>query len=123
MQATEQFEFNDLFLETLMDQLNTMYFSTFAYNCERLRLRPTSDGTHGTASIWSYMLSRSDEFVHRGYCAPDAALPAHRCEPLAVSVEQRHLRFWSEHYLKWSNRVTKFLMKQCILDATKVPTL
>eukprot|EP00112_Aurelia_sp_Birch-Aquarium-sp1_P025334 Seg837.12 transcript_id=Seg837.12/GoldUCD/mRNA.D3Y31 product="Myotubularin-related protein 2" protein_id=Seg837.12/GoldUCD/D3Y31 len=99
-QVTRQFpcafEFNEHFLITILDHLNSCRFGTFLYNAEAIRV--TEEVRSKTQSIWSYLNSKKSEFVNPLYAKN---LYQHVLLPVA-SV--RHLRLWKSYYIRWNPR-------------------
>ncbi|XP_057711483.1 myotubularin-related protein 1a isoform X1 [Corythoichthys intestinalis] len=90
------FEFNELFLLTLLDHLYSCLFGTFLCNSEEERAAqeiPTR-----TASLWSYVNSQFDDFRNPLYVNE-----RHRAlYPLATL---RHLELWTAYYARWNPRM------------------
>uniref|UniRef100_A0A8D0HAL0 phosphatidylinositol-3,5-bisphosphate 3-phosphatase n=1 Tax=Sphenodon punctatus TaxID=8508 RepID=A0A8D0HAL0_SPHPU len=99
-QMTKQFpaafEFNELFLITILDHLYSCLFGTFLYNCEQQRLK--EEISTRTISLWSYINSQLDEFTNPFYVNYEN----HVLYPVA-SVN--HLELWVNYYVRWNPRM------------------
>uniref|UniRef100_A0A4W5LU65 phosphatidylinositol-3,5-bisphosphate 3-phosphatase n=1 Tax=Hucho hucho TaxID=62062 RepID=A0A4W5LU65_9TELE len=87
------FEFNELFLITILDHLYSCLFGTFLYNSEQEREVQTK-----TVSLWSYINSQPEDFTNPFYVDYEH----HVLYPLA-SV--RHLELWTGYYVRWNPRM------------------
>uniref|UniRef100_A0AAY5L4N3 phosphatidylinositol-3,5-bisphosphate 3-phosphatase n=1 Tax=Esox lucius TaxID=8010 RepID=A0AAY5L4N3_ESOLU len=85
------FEFNELFLITILDHLYSCLFGTFLYNSEQER-------NTKTVSLWSYINSQPDDFTNPFYVDYEH----HVLYPLA-SI--RHLELWTSYYVRWNPRM------------------
>ncbi|XP_015268697.1 PREDICTED: myotubularin-related protein 1 isoform X6 [Gekko japonicus] len=99
-QMTKQFpaafEFNELFLVTILDHLYSCLFGTFLYNSEHQRIKeeiPTR-----TVSLWSYINSQLDEFSNPFYVNYEN----HVLYPVA---SLSHLELWVNYYVRWNPRM------------------
>ncbi|XP_056155966.1 myotubularin-related protein 1a isoform X2 [Lampris incognitus] len=96
-QMTQQFpaafEFNELFLITILDHLYSCLFGTFLYNSEKERI--VEDVQTKTVSLWSYINSQSEDFTNPFYVDYEH----HVLYPLASS---RHLQLWTSYYTRWN---------------------
>ncbi|XP_061920963.1 myotubularin-related protein 2-like isoform X1 [Entelurus aequoreus] len=87
------FEFNELFLVTVLDHLYSCLFGTFVFNSEQER---TAKEVHTrTVSLWSYINSQPEEFTNPFY----VDYQHHVLYPL---VSCRHLELWSTYYARWN---------------------
>ncbi|CAG0900287.1 unnamed protein product [Darwinula stevensoni] len=97
-QMTQQFphafEFNELFLITILDHLYSCRFGNFLFNSERERMK---EGVKGrTSSLWSFINSNLDDYLNPMYCNfiqnfvlfPQASL--------------RHSKLWKGYYCRWN---------------------
>uniref|UniRef100_A0A665V1W2 Myotubularin-related protein 2-like n=1 Tax=Echeneis naucrates TaxID=173247 RepID=A0A665V1W2_ECHNA len=93
-QMTQQFpaafEFNELFLVTMLDHLYSCLFGTFLFNSEEER-----DVQTKTVSLWSYINSQPDDFTNPFY----VDYQYHVLYPL---VSSRHLELWTGYYARWN---------------------
>uniref|UniRef100_A0A8C4JCE7 phosphatidylinositol-3,5-bisphosphate 3-phosphatase n=1 Tax=Dromaius novaehollandiae TaxID=8790 RepID=A0A8C4JCE7_DRONO len=96
-QMTKQFpaafEFNELFLITILDHLYSCLFGTFLCNCEKEREVSTK-----TVSLWSYINSQLDEFTNPFYVNYEN----HVLYPVA---SLNHLELWVNYYVRWNPRM------------------
>uniref|UniRef100_A0A4W5LU73 phosphatidylinositol-3,5-bisphosphate 3-phosphatase n=1 Tax=Hucho hucho TaxID=62062 RepID=A0A4W5LU73_9TELE len=88
------FEFNELFLITILDHLYSCLFGTFLYNSEQERVEVQTK----TVSLWSYINSQPEDFTNPFYVDYEH----HVLYPLA-SV--RHLELWTGYYVRWNPRM------------------
>nr|XP_032625330.1 myotubularin-related protein 1 isoform X1 [Chelonoidis abingdonii] len=99
-QMTKQFpaafEFNELFLITILDHLYSCLFGTFLYNCEQERLKEEINTK--TVSLWSYINSQLDEFTNPFYVNYEN----HVLYPVA---SLNHLELWVNYYVRWNPRM------------------
>uniref|UniRef100_A0A8C3XRE4 phosphatidylinositol-3,5-bisphosphate 3-phosphatase n=1 Tax=Chelydra serpentina TaxID=8475 RepID=A0A8C3XRE4_CHESE len=99
-QMTKQFpaafEFNELFLITILDHLYSCLFGTFLYNCEQERLK--EEISTKTVSLWSYINSQLDEFANPFYVNYEN----HVLYPVA---SLNHLELWVNYYVRWNPRM------------------
>lgn len=109
-QVTKQFpcafEFNELFLITILDHLNSCLFGTFLYNSETDRVKENVKGK--THSLWSFINSNMDEYRNPLYAK---LLHQHVLLPVA-SV--RHLKLWKSFYMRWNPRMQPQESMECI---------
>ncbi|XP_047661913.1 myotubularin-related protein 1b isoform X1 [Tachysurus fulvidraco] len=95
-QFPSAFEFNELFLITILDHLYSCLFGTFLYNSEQER---TSKGVFTkTVSLWSYMNSQAEDFTNPLYLNYEH----HVLYPMA---SLRHLELWLSYYVRWNPRM------------------
>uniref|UniRef100_A0A4W3IV99 Myotubularin related protein 1b n=1 Tax=Callorhinchus milii TaxID=7868 RepID=A0A4W3IV99_CALMI len=90
------FEFNELFLMTILDHLYSCLFGTFLYNCEQQRLN--EEVQKKTNSLWSYINSQLEEFTNPFYVNYEN----HVLYPVA---SLRHLELWVSYYVRWNPRM------------------
>uniref|UniRef100_A0A3P9KVT3 phosphatidylinositol-3,5-bisphosphate 3-phosphatase n=1 Tax=Oryzias latipes TaxID=8090 RepID=A0A3P9KVT3_ORYLA len=90
-QFPSAFEFNELFLITVLDYLYSCLFGTFLCNSEQERLEVQTK----TASLWSYINSQSEDFTNPFY----ENYQNHILYPLASS---RHLELWTGYHARWN---------------------
>ncbi|KAJ8007758.1 hypothetical protein DPEC_G00097530 [Dallia pectoralis] len=95
-QFPSAFEFNELFLITILDHLYSCLFGTFLYNSEQERV--TMEVQNKTVSLWSYINSQPDDFTNPFYVDYEH----HVLYPLA-SI--RHLELWTSYYARWNPRM------------------
>ncbi|XP_024143929.1 myotubularin-related protein 1a isoform X2 [Oryzias melastigma] len=92
-QFPSAFEFNELFLITVLDYLYSCLFGTFLCNSEQERV--IQEVQTKTASLWSYINSQSEDFTNPFY----ENYQNHVLYPLASS---RHLELWTSYYARWN---------------------
>uniref|UniRef100_A0A4W5LK50 Myotubularin related protein 1a n=1 Tax=Hucho hucho TaxID=62062 RepID=A0A4W5LK50_9TELE len=90
------FEFNELFLITILDHLYSCLFGTFLYDSEQERV--AKEVQTKTVSLWSYINSQPEDFTNPFYVDYEH----HVLYPLA-SV--RHLELWTGYYVRWNPRM------------------
>lgn len=90
------FEFNELFLITVLDHLYSCLFGTFLYNSEQERV--AQEVQTSTVSLWSYINSQPEDFTNPFY----VDYQNHVLYPL---VSPRHLDLWSSYYARWNPRM------------------
>uniref|UniRef100_A0A8C1XP16 phosphatidylinositol-3,5-bisphosphate 3-phosphatase n=1 Tax=Cyprinus carpio TaxID=7962 RepID=A0A8C1XP16_CYPCA len=90
------FEFNELFLITILDHLYSCLFGTFLYNSEQERVEKEVNGK--TVSLWSYINSQPEDFTNPFYVDYEN----HVLYPVA-SI--RHLELWIGYYVRWNPRM------------------
>ncbi|XP_028570256.2 phosphatidylinositol-3-phosphate phosphatase MTMR1 isoform X4 [Podarcis muralis] len=99
-QMTKQFpaafEFNELFLITILDHLYSCLFGTFLYNSEHQRMK--EEISTKTISLWSYVNSQLDEFSNPFYVNYEN----HVLYPVA---SLSHLELWVNYYVRWNPRM------------------
>uniref|UniRef100_A0A3Q1HBK9 phosphatidylinositol-3,5-bisphosphate 3-phosphatase n=1 Tax=Anabas testudineus TaxID=64144 RepID=A0A3Q1HBK9_ANATE len=97
-QMTQQFpaafEFNELFLITVLDHLYSCLFGTFLYNSEEERTKVQTK----TVSLWSYINSQPEDFTNPFFVDYEH----HVLYPL---VSSRHLELWTSYYARWNPRM------------------
>ncbi|XP_041111502.1 myotubularin-related protein 1-like isoform X3 [Polyodon spathula] len=87
------FEFNELFLITILDHLYSCLFGTFLYNSEQERVK--AELHTKTVSLWSYINSQPEEFTNPFYVNYEN----HVLYPVA---SLRHLELWVNYYVRWN---------------------
>ncbi|XP_048369899.1 myotubularin-related protein 1 isoform X5 [Sphaerodactylus townsendi] len=99
-QMTKQFpaafEFNELFLITILDHLYSCLFGTFLYNSEHQRIK--EEIAARSVSLWSYINSQLDEFSNPFYVNYEN----HVLYPVA---SLSHLELWVNYYVRWNPRM------------------
>ncbi|XP_019726798.1 myotubularin-related protein 1a isoform X3 [Hippocampus comes] len=90
------FEFNELFLLTLLDHLYSCLFGTFLCNSEQERT--AQELQTRTASLWSYINSQPEDFSNPLYVHEDHSV----LYPLASC---KHLELWTAYYARWNPRM------------------
>ncbi|XP_026632870.1 myotubularin-related protein 1 isoform X1 [Microtus ochrogaster] len=95
-QFPSAFEFNELFLITILDHLYSCLFGTFLCNCEQQRIE--EDIYTKTISLWSYINSQLDEFSNPFFVNYEN----HVLYPVA-SIS--HLELWVNYYVRWNPRM------------------
>ncbi|XP_025061126.1 myotubularin-related protein 1 isoform X2 [Alligator sinensis] len=90
------FEFNELFLVTILDHLYSCLFGTFLFNCEQERVK--EEISTKTVSLWSYVNSQLDEFTNPFYVNYEH----HVLYPVA---SLNHLELWVNYYVRWNPRM------------------
>ncbi|XP_065806196.1 myotubularin-related protein 1a isoform X3 [Labrus bergylta] len=90
------FEFNELFLITVLDHLYSCLFGTFLYNSEQERA--AKEVQTCTVSLWSYINSQKDDFTNPFYVD-------YQNHVLYPMVSSRHLELWSSYYARWNPRM------------------
>ncbi|KAL0969988.1 hypothetical protein UPYG_G00235630 [Umbra pygmaea] len=90
------FEFNELFLITILDHLYSCLFGTFLYNSEQERV--AMEVQTKTVSLWSYINCQPEDFTNPFYVDYEQ----HVLYPLA-SI--RHLELWTSYYVRWNPRM------------------
>ncbi|XP_043314653.1 myotubularin-related protein 1 isoform X2 [Cervus elaphus] len=95
-QFPSAFEFNELFLITILDHLYSCLFGTFLCNCEQQRLK--EDVSTKTISLWSYINSQLDEFSNPFFVNYEN----HVLYPVA---SLSHLELWVNYYVRWNPRM------------------
>uniref|UniRef100_A0A452RTR7 phosphatidylinositol-3,5-bisphosphate 3-phosphatase n=1 Tax=Ursus americanus TaxID=9643 RepID=A0A452RTR7_URSAM len=124
-QFPSAFEFNELFLITILDHLYSCLFGTFLCNCEQQRFK--EDVYTKTISLWSYVNSQLEEFSNPFFVNYEN----HVLYPVA---SLSHLELWVNYYVRWNPRmrlllsfpVFLWLLRKpgvCSLLVTKHPTL
>ncbi|XP_060951770.1 myotubularin-related protein 1a isoform X2 [Limanda limanda] len=92
-QFSAAFEFNELFLITVLDHLYSCLFGTFLYNSEEERT--AKEVQTKTVSLWSYINSQPEDFTNPFYVDYEH----HVLYPL---VSSRHLELWTSYYARWN---------------------
>ncbi|XP_072562721.1 myotubularin-related protein 1b isoform X2 [Paramormyrops kingsleyae] len=95
-QFPSAFEFNELFLITILDHLYSCLFGTFLYNSEQERVSKAVPSK--TVSLWSYINSQAEDFTNPFYVNYEN----HVLYPVA---SLRHLEFWVSYYVRWNPRM------------------
>ncbi|XP_068389081.1 myotubularin-related protein 1 isoform X3 [Eschrichtius robustus] len=95
-QFPSAFEFNELFLITILDHLYSCLFGTFLCNCEQQRLK--EDVYTKTVSLWSYINSQLDEFSNPFFVNYEN----HVLYPV---TSLSHLELWVNCYVRWNPRM------------------
>ncbi|XP_042564332.1 myotubularin-related protein 1-like [Clupea harengus] len=95
-QFPSAFEFNELFLITVLDHLYSCLFGTFLYNSEQERI--LKEVPAKTVSLWAYINSQVEDFTNPFYVAYEH----HVLYPLAST---RHLELWVNYYVRWNPRM------------------
>lgn len=95
-QFPSAFEFNELFLMTILDHLYSCLFGTFLCNCEQERFK--EDIHSKTVSLWSYINSQLDEFSNPFFVNYEN----HVLYPVA---SLSHLELWVNYYVRWNPRM------------------
>ncbi|XP_075855651.1 phosphatidylinositol-3-phosphate phosphatase MTMR1 isoform X2 [Microcebus murinus] len=95
-QFPSAFEFNELFLITILDHLYSCLFGTFLCNCEQQRFK--EDVCTKTISLWSYINSQLDEFSNPFFVNYEN----HVLYPVA---SLSHLELWVNYYVRWNPRM------------------
>uniref|UniRef100_A0A3Q3KGU4 phosphatidylinositol-3,5-bisphosphate 3-phosphatase n=1 Tax=Mastacembelus armatus TaxID=205130 RepID=A0A3Q3KGU4_9TELE len=90
------FQFNELFLMTVLDHLYSCLFGTFLYNSEAERA--AKEVQTKTVSLWSYINSQPEDFSNPFYVDYEH----HVLYPL---VSSRHLELWTSYYARWNPRM------------------
>ncbi|XP_061566661.1 myotubularin-related protein 1a isoform X2 [Cololabis saira] len=90
------FEFNELFLITVLDHLHSCLFGTFLSNSEQERTAKEIPAK--TVSLWSYINSQPEDFTNPFY----VDYQNHVLYPL---VSSRHLQLWTSYYARWNPRM------------------
>ncbi|KAM6949446.1 myotubularin-related protein 1a [Aplochiton taeniatus] len=95
-QFPSAFEFNELFLITILDHLYSCLFGTFLYNSEQERV--AAEVQTKTVSLWSYINSQPEDFTNPFFVDYEH----HVLYPVASS---RHLELWTSYYCRWNPRM------------------
>ncbi|KAM5290721.1 phosphatidylinositol-3-phosphate phosphatase MTMR1 isoform 6-T6 [Glossophaga mutica] len=95
-QFPSAFEFNELFLITILDHLYSCLFGTFLSNCEQQLFK--EDVPTKTISLWSYINSQLDEFSNPFFVNYEN----HVLYPVA---SLSHLELWVNYYVRWNPRM------------------
>ena len=89
------FEFNELFLLTILDHLYSCLFGTFLCNSERERCSIKDK----TKSLWAYVAEHHSDYINPLYTQ---YLHNHVLCPV-VSIRRLHL--WTAYYTRWNPRM------------------
>ncbi|KAI7795699.1 myotubularin-related protein 1b isoform X1 [Triplophysa rosa] len=92
-QFPSAFEFNELFLITVLDHLYSCLFGTFLYNSEQERV--SKEVYSRTVSLWSYVNSQVEDFTNPLYVNYEH----HVLYPVA---SLRNLELWVSYYVRWN---------------------
>jgi len=84
------FEFNDLFLVSLLDEVTSGYSSTFLFNS--FKAREKHKATQVSVSVWSILFQKRNLFSN-GSFQPS------RCT-IVPKVSPKYIRFWDRYYLR-----------------------
>ncbi|XP_051537236.1 myotubularin-related protein 1-like isoform X1 [Myxocyprinus asiaticus] len=95
-QFPSAFEFNEVFLITVLDHLYSCLFGTFLFNSELERV--SKEVYSKTVSLWSYVNSQVEEFINPLYVNYEH----HVLYPVA---SLRHLELWVSYYMRWNPRM------------------
>ncbi|XP_026990157.1 myotubularin-related protein 1a isoform X3 [Tachysurus fulvidraco] len=95
-QFPSAFEFNELFLITILDHLYSCLFGTFLYNNEQERMEKEVQST--TISLWSYVNSQPEDFINPLYVD-------YKNQVLYPLASLRHLELWVGYYVRWNPRM------------------
>ncbi|XP_041076534.1 myotubularin-like isoform X2 [Polyodon spathula] len=99
-QMTKQFptafEFNELFLMTILDNLYSCRFGTFLYNCESVR--DSMEVKEKTVSLWSMINSENGKYINPFYTKESSQV-------LYPVASMRHLELWVSYYIRWNPRI------------------
>ncbi|KAK1167351.1 myotubularin-like isoform X1 [Acipenser oxyrinchus oxyrinchus] len=99
-QMTKQFptafEFNELFLMTILDNLYSCRFGTFLYNCESVR--DSMEVKEKTVSLWSMINSENGKYINPFYTKESSRV-------LYPVASMRHLELWVSYYIRWNPRI------------------
>ncbi|XP_041111509.1 myotubularin-like isoform X1 [Polyodon spathula] len=99
-QMTKQFptafEFNELFLMTILDNLYSCRFGTFLYNCESVR--DNMEVKEKTVSLWSMINSENGKYINPFYTKESSRV-------LYPVASMRHLELWVNYYIRWNPRI------------------
>uniref|UniRef100_A0A8C1WE62 phosphatidylinositol-3,5-bisphosphate 3-phosphatase n=1 Tax=Cyprinus carpio TaxID=7962 RepID=A0A8C1WE62_CYPCA len=95
-QFPSAFEFNELFLITVLDHLYSCLFGTFLYNSEQERV--SKEVYSKTVSLWSYVNSQLEEFTNPLYVNYEHNV-------LYPVASLRHLELWVSYYVRWNPRM------------------
>ncbi|XP_069068507.1 myotubularin [Pleurodeles waltl] len=90
------FEFNELFLITILDHLYSCRFGTFLYNCEAVREKENVRGK--TSSLWSLINSDKTKYSNPFYTKEFNRV-------LYPVASMRHLELWVNYYIRWNPRI------------------
>lgn len=100
-QLTQQFpttfQFNERFLLTLHDHVQSCQFGTFIGNCEKDRVDLKL--SERTFSLWGYMANHMNEYINPLYSTdanPDVLVP---------NIYPQNIRFWRGMYCRFENGV------------------
>lgn len=93
-QFTNAFQFNELFLITILDHLYSCRFGTFLFNSERERV--AEQVKQRTVSLWSYINSQISLYQNPLYWAPQYQLV------LMPIASMRYIKPWKSLYCRWN---------------------
>ncbi|CAL8323780.1 unnamed protein product [Boreogadus saida] len=96
MAGSSAFEFNELFLVSVLDHLYICLFGTFL--CSSEREKGAQELQSKTKSLWSYINSQPEKFTNPFFVDQEH----HVLYPLASS---RHLELWTGYYARWNPRI------------------
>ncbi|CAL8266812.1 unnamed protein product [Boreogadus saida] len=99
------FEFNELFLVSVLDHLYICLFGTFL--CSSEREKGAQELQSKTKSLWSYINSQPEEFTNPFFVDQEH----HVLYPLASS---RHLELWTGYYARWNPRIRAQSLKELL---------
>ena len=88
------FEFNELLLQSLHEELVACRFGTFLFNCERERNEKSLPTR--TRSFWEYISIRREDFINPFY---DSKLVT----PIFPNCEVKDLQIWDSFYFLHSH--------------------
>ncbi|XP_060791927.1 myotubularin-related protein 1a isoform X1 [Neoarius graeffei] len=95
-QFPSAFEFNEVFLITILDHLYSCLFGTFLYNSEQERMEKEVQSK--TISLWSYINSQPEDFTNPFYVD-------YKNQVLYPLANLRHLDLWVGYYVRWNPRM------------------
>eukprot|EP00035_Acanthoeca_spectabilis_P023972 m.451804 g.451804 ORF g.451804 m.451804 type:complete len:782 (-) comp20213_c0_seq1:177-2522(-) len=98
-QYPRAFEFNELFLVTIHDCLVSSQFGTFLCNSEKER--DEAKIAESTASVWSFLYSRREDFLNPLY---DIGEPAHQAY-LFPELGLQHYKVWTTMYSRFDSEI------------------
>ncbi|XP_063793453.1 myotubularin isoform X1 [Pseudophryne corroboree] len=90
------FEFNELFLITILDHLYSCRFGSFLFNCESIREKEKL--REKTPSLWSWMNSEKSKYINPFYTKELNRV-------LYPVASMRHLELWVNYYIRWNTRI------------------
>jgi len=86
-----KFEFNEVLLLTLMEELYSCRYGNFLYNSHKQRLE--TDVASSTKSIWSFILLHRDFFTNPDYQADPSIL--------LLELSSIQLRLWTNYFINF----------------------
>eukprot|EP00038_Savillea_parva_P000911 m.99883 g.99883 ORF g.99883 m.99883 type:complete len:823 (-) comp10322_c0_seq1:319-2787(-) len=98
-QYPRAFEFNELFLVTIHDCMVSSQFGTFLCNSEKER--HDLKVSERTASVWSFLYSRREDFLNPLY---DIGEPAHQAY-LFPELGLQHYKVWTTMYSRFDAEI------------------